>query len=42
MSDRSPLDWLNDAKSHALEARDIVRGMDQNAFANSRRDQLAV
>ena len=42
MNDRSPLDWLNDAKSHALEARDIVRGVDPNAFANSRRDQLAV
>lgn len=42
MNDRSPLDWLNDAKSHALEARDIVRGLDQNAFADSPRDQLAV
>jgi len=42
MNDRSPLDWLNDARNHAREARELVRGLDEHAFASSRRDQLAV
>ena len=42
MNDRSPLDWLNDARQYALEAREIVRDVDPDAFNKSRRDQLAV
>jgi uncharacterized protein with HEPN domain len=42
MNDRSPLDWLNDARGYAREASDIVRGLEEHAFARSRRDQLAV
>src|SRR2546423_7646504 len=42
MNDRSPLDWLSDAKDHALEARDIARNLDENAFSSNRRDQLVV
>jgi uncharacterized protein with HEPN domain len=42
MNDRSPLDRLSDAKEYALEARDIARNLDEKAFAESRRDQLAI
>lgn len=42
MIDRSPVEWLNDAKQYVLEAKEIVRRLDQAAYGGSRRDQLAV
>jgi uncharacterized protein with HEPN domain len=42
MIDRSPREWLDDAKKYALEAREIVRDFDQKDYDRSRRDQLAV
>jgi uncharacterized protein with HEPN domain len=42
MIERSPLDWLNDAKRYALEAKEIVRHLDQAGYDRNRRDQLAV
>ena len=42
MIDRSPLDWLNDAKHYSLEAQVIVRDLDQTAYDRNRRDQYAV
>src|SRR5256885_863996 len=42
MNDRSALTCLSDAKDYALEARDITRNLDEKAFAENRRDQLAV
>lgn len=42
MIERSPLEWLNDAKTYALEANEIVRNLDQAAYDRNRRDQFAV
>jgi uncharacterized protein with HEPN domain len=42
MNDRSSLDRLSDAKDYALEAQKITRNLDEKAFAENRRDQLAV
>jgi uncharacterized protein with HEPN domain len=42
MIERSPLEWLDDAKKYALEANEIVRDLDQAAYDQNRRDQLAV
>jgi uncharacterized protein with HEPN domain len=41
MIDRSSVDWLNDTRNYALEARSIVGAFDQDTFDRSRRDQLA-
>jgi uncharacterized protein with HEPN domain len=42
MSDRPAIDWLWDARRYALQAYNLVRGMDEDEFGRSNRDQCAV
>jgi uncharacterized protein with HEPN domain len=42
MNDRPALAWLSDARSHALEAREIAKGFGPEKFDENRHVQLAV
>lgn len=42
MSDRSPLEWLSDARDHALEARKFAIGLNQEPFDGDGRSRFAV
>jgi uncharacterized protein with HEPN domain len=42
MNDRSALEWLSEARDHALEARKFTSGLSQESFDDDGRSRFAV
>lgn len=42
MNDRSALEWLSEARDHALEAQKFTGGLSQESFDRDRRGRFAV